>query len=258
MSRTEAHITDDLNKSIADTDISRTTELLDEWSSLSSAPPPRSLLAAAAQTGSAPIVSLLLSRGVTVDGDAVVSAFSAPNVDIFQAFSDSGFDINTNLGHIGNILRLSLRTPSILAWALAHGANPNYRTGFRSTLDLAVINASPDAVNALIAHGARVENTNALKCAAYYGRTDMIELLISKGAKVNEIPDYPEMLNSERVDGLGTALHEAAAGDQLAAVQFLLYKGADPAVKNSIGKTALDIARKEGYTKIVNILKERM
>ncbi|KAG6844428.1 hypothetical protein H0H87_007030 [Tephrocybe sp. NHM501043] len=259
MTRTEAHITDELNGSIAQGNLEQTTALLNEWSSLfSTAPPFHHLLALATQIGSAPIASLLLSRGAKVDIDAIVSAFGSTNVDVFQAFLDAGFDINTHLGHIGDILILALRSPAVLAWALAHGADPNAnRSGMRSTLDLAVINAPTEAVDALIAAGARINNTNALKVAAYYGRNEMIELLLAKGAEINEIPDYPEMAQSERVEGLGTALHAAAEAGHLPTVQLLLEKGADPSLKNSLGKIAAELAQEKNHTHVVDVLEGR-
>ncbi|KAG6919666.1 hypothetical protein DXG01_002608 [Tephrocybe rancida] len=257
MTRTEEHITDDLKGSIVVGDLDRTTQLLDEWSSLfSSTPKFQPLLALASQNGFAPIVSLLLSRGAQVDVDAIVSAFAAAdNVAVFQAFLDAGFNINTHLGHIGDILILSLRAPTVVAWALAHGADPNAnRSGMHSALDVAVINASTETVDALIAAGAHIQNTNALKVAAYYGRDAMIELLLAKGAEINEIPDYPEMAKSERDDGLGTALHEAAKAGHLSSVKLLLEKGADPSLTNSLGKTAHELAQEKNHTTVVDVL----
>ncbi|KAG6890174.1 hypothetical protein C0995_010878 [Termitomyces sp. Mi166 len=260
MTRTEAHINDDLTKSISDSNLSRTTDLLDEWATLfpSNSPPFHSLLALASQVGSGPIASLLLSRGAHVDITAIVSAFStseSSTIAVFQAFVDSGFNINSNLGHIGDILILSLNSPAVVSWALAHGANPNlHRSNSRSVLDLAVINASINTAEALIVAGARIKNTNALKVAAYYGRLPMIELLLKHGAEVNEIPDYPEMANSERDHGLGTALHEAAEHGQVSAVRLLLKNGADKALKNSRGKTALDLAREGGHPDVAKVL----
>ncbi|KAG6852937.1 hypothetical protein C0991_008009 [Blastosporella zonata] len=259
MTRTEAHFNDELTGAISNGDLEQITTLLNESSSLfSTAPALHPLLALASEKGSAPIVSLLLSHGAKVDVDAIVSAFATVNVAVFQAFLDSGFNINTHLGHIGDILILSLRSPAVLTWALAHGADPNAnRSGMRSALDLAVINGSTETVEALIAAGAHIKNTNALKVAAYYGRNEMIELLLTKGAEINEIPDYPQMAKSERDDGLGTALHAAAEAGHVPAVKLLLQKGADLSLKNSRGKTALELAQEKNYAHVVEVLASR-
>lgn len=82
----------------------------------------------------------------------------------------------------------------------------------------------------------------------------MIEHLLAKGIDVNEIPDYPEMLNQERQLGLGTALHEAARNGQVEAVRLLLDRGANPRLKNTLGSTALDLAKEMNHTKVVEAL----
>ncbi|GLB36852.1 hypothetical protein LshimejAT787_0311390 [Lyophyllum shimeji] len=262
MSRTETQITSDLQAAASAGDLPKIQALLEEWksldSSVSSAPPLQELLSTAARNGHAQVVSHLLQGGASVDVDAVVSAVDTPHIAVFQAFVDGGFDISTSLGHLGDLLFLSVGHIDLLKWVLAQGANPNRsRSGMLSALDLAVMKSSSEAARLLIQHGARVKNTNALKTAAYYGVLDMIPLLLEAGADVNEIPDYEEMLLSEREHGLGTALHEAALGDQPEAVELLLEKGADPALKNTLGRTALDIAREKQHVSVVEVLEKR-
>ncbi|KAG6874628.1 hypothetical protein C0992_007182 [Termitomyces sp. T32_za158] len=115
------------------TDLTQSTDLLNEWATLfpNTLPPSHALLALAVQSGSAPIAARILSRG----------------------------------------------------------ANS------RSVFDLAVINALTETVETLIAAGAQIKNTNALKVAGDYGRIEMIELLLNHGAQIDEIPNFPEMLN---------------------------------------------------------------
>jgi len=123
-----------------------------------------------------------------------------------------------------------------------------------SVLDQAVSFSDIEVVDELLRHGAKLKNTNALKSAAYSGRADMIEHLLGKGIDVNEIPDYPEMLNQERELGLGTALHEAARNGQVEAVQLLLDHEANPQLKNTLGRTALDLAREKDHVEVVDVL----
>ena len=47
-----------------------------------------------------------------------------------------------------------------------------------------------------------------------------------------------------------TALHFSAHYEHLAVVQYLVENGAHISTKNSDGETALDLAHKEGHTKI--------
>ncbi|KAG5717470.1 Caskin-2 [Termitomyces sp. T112] len=261
MSKTEAQLTDDINKAIGNGDLERTTILVDEWSSLSSTPLNIGFLDLASQTGSGPIVSLLLSRGLNsrVYTDALISACEPDyNVDVLQAFLDSGWDINTGLGYMGDLLALCLNSPSMIKWVLAHGADPNlnYNNGSHSALETAVINESPESVEVLIdIGGAQISNTNALKFAARFGRTEMIELLLARGVEINEIP-RPKYANNlmDYDTGMGTALHQAAIAGQLDAVQLLLEKGADPRLKNIVGKTALELARERNHATVVDVL----
>lgn len=146
----------------------------------------------------------------------------------------------------------------MLKWAIERGAHPNLNcnNAFQSALETAVINESLESVEILIdMGGARINNTNALKYAARYGRTDMIELLLAKGAEIDELlcPEYADNLMYHDT-GMGTALHQAAVAGQLNAVQLLLAKGADPRLKNLVGKTALELAKEENHAMVVDVL----
>ncbi|KAG5634703.1 hypothetical protein H0H81_001050 [Sphagnurus paluster] len=253
------NIMNDLRESISAQNLQKTQDLLDDWDSRSPFPSTTGeLLPFAVTNGSVEIISLLLQRnkGPVYFTDAILAALQHKrDISMFQAFLDGGFDINDNLGHMGDLLFLSVRHLPVLEWALNHGADPNRsRSGMRTALDSAVMCGSADAVRLLLQHGARLHNTNALKVAAYYGQTSMIELLLEAGADVNEVPDYKEMLRAERVDGLGTALHEAANGGQREAAVLLLQRGADPNIKDSLGKSALDIARQKGHAAVAEVL----
>ncbi|KAG6895683.1 hypothetical protein C0992_013293 [Termitomyces sp. T32_za158] len=260
MTRTEAQVNEDINNAISNGDLGRTTLLLDEWASLFSTPPKLDFLELASQTGSASIVSLLLSRGLDSDyyTKAIIAACEPEyHIDVLQAFLDSGWDINTYLG-MGDLLFLCLDSPSMVKWAIEHGADPNenHVGWYLTNLESAVINESLETVEILIdMGGAWINNTNALKFAARYGRADMVELLLEKGAKIDEIPRrYDEDVSMHRDTGMGTALHQAAVAGQLEVVQFLLKKGADPRLKNAVGKTALELAREENHAMLVDVL----
>ncbi|KAG5339154.1 Ankyrin repeat domain-containing protein 50 [Termitomyces sp. T112] len=260
MTRTEVQFADEIGKAISDGDLDRTALLLDEWSEVFSTPPDLdALLAFACKCGTVSSVCFLLSRGASVSKDAVIAACESNRLEILQAFLDSGWDINTNFGHIGDLLIMSVLSPSpVLKWALSHGADPNLNLigESRTPLELSVSKDSMEHAEALIAAGAHINNTNALKIAACHGYTKMIELLLEKGADINEIP-RPDYLDLNPEQGLGTALHEAAAEGQLVSVQLLLEKGADPTLQNTAGKTALELAQEQHHSEIVDVLEGR-
>lgn len=55
-----------------------------------------------------------------------------------------------------------------------------------------------------------------------------------------------------------TALIRAAEHNKIEAVRTLLKAGANPTIANAKGKTALDIAKENGYTEIVKLLKHAL
>lgn len=117
--------------------------------------------------------------------------------------------------------------------------DPNGRDmGGDTHFGIAVRDRKADLVAKMLACGADVnlkskEGWAPLHTAAYYGPASVIDLLISKGAKVNIVGDYDKM----------TPLHMAASySDDPAVVQALLKHGADKSARTESGKTALELA----------------
>ncbi|KAG6866341.1 hypothetical protein C0993_007599, partial [Termitomyces sp. T159_Od127] len=253
-----AQVTDDINKAISNGDLECTTLLLDEWASLFSTSLSVGFL------GSAPIVTLLLSRGLDTEfyADALIAACckSDYDLDVLQAFVDSGWDINSYLGYVGDLLALCLHSSPMVKWAIEHGADPNANcnSATLSALESAINNEDFESAEILIdMGGAQINNTNALKYAARSGYTNMIELLLAKGAEIDEIPrpEYAcDLMLTRHNTGMGTALHQAAMTGQLDAVKLLLERGADPRLKNLVGKTALELAREEHHMMVADVL----
>jgi ankyrin repeat protein len=68
------------------------------------------------------------------------------------------------------------------------------------------------------------------------------------------LADDPTLVNI--MDGRTSPLHEAAANNQLEVVWLLLDRGADLALTNGEGKTALDLATERGHAAVVELLRE--
>jgi ankyrin repeat protein len=62
---------------------------------------------------------------------------------------------------------------------------------------------------------------------------------------------------SEREAGLGSALHSAAVRGQKEAVHLLLERGADSALQDTKGKTAMQKASENGHSEIVELLRRQ-
>lgn len=80
--------------------------------------------------------------------------------------------------------------------------------------------------------------------ASFYEDLELIKMLIDHGFPVNA----QDHVNQE------TALMLAASENRLDTVKVLLEAGADPFLKNSSGQTALSVAQKQGYKKVVRVL----
>lgn len=83
----------------------------------------------------------------------------------------------------------------------------------------------------------------ALHKAAFWGRYDLVKLLLERGASVSAM------------DNLGrTALHRAAARGQLEIVSLLIDSGSDVTAKSQIGWNALLMASANGHLAVVRRL----
>lgn len=148
---------------------------------------------------------------------------------------------------------------SLVQWHLAHGADPNanLRGETHTALELGAIHASTETLALLLQHNARIQSTSALTLAAYYGRVKVVAFLLDHGAAIDEIPDNDHIYEAEREKGLGNALHTAAREGKDEVVALLLERGADPEVKDSLGKSALELAESRGHSSIVAMLRGR-
>ena len=100
-------------------------------------------------------------------------------------------------------------------------------------------------------HGAEVNGRNTtgstpLHEAALAGQKGVVELLLSKGARVNEAD----------LESGSTALHFAAGWGRAEVVKLLLERSADRTRKNKAGKTPLDLAREGGFADVRAVLEQ--
>lgn len=156
---------------------------------------------------------------------------------------------------------MAIKDTDLVLWFLSHGANPNATYGLDKTpLSIAVRDASFDVIRILFDHGGSIEYGQLLHFAAIRGlpdRLDVLNYLLNKGAPVNKLMFENDMNSYEQEEmyGLGTPLHSAASAGCLGMTDMLLSRGADPSIRNSRGKLAVEEAEYHGWSEVINRLR---
>ena len=130
-------------------------------------------------------------------------------------------------------------------------------------LSIAVRDAPFDIIRILFDNGGSIEHGQLLHFAAKRvlpDRIEVFEYLLDKGASINGImfQDCEESYEQERYSGLGTPLHSAAATGHLDMVEMMLLKGADPLIKDSTGRLAIEDAEYYGLSAVATRLRSAM
>lgn len=106
----------------------------------------------------------------------------------------------------------------------------------------------------LLDAGAHIKSRSALTVAAEQGRTDVVAYLLDRGADVDEIPDNEDVDYDTKRVGLGNALCEAARAGKAEVVKLLLKRGANRDVRDTWGRSALDLAKLNHHADCENVL----
>jgi quinoprotein dehydrogenase-associated probable ABC transporter substrate-binding protein len=175
------------------------------------------------------------------------------------------------------------RSPSMVAFLLAHGADANVRDrdGWTPLMTAAYCDDATD-VKVLAAHGGdpntvSAQNLTPLGIAAQYGKNAAAVALIESGADpgraigeggytplmlatANHAPELAVALirkgadvNAHNAGGV-TALMIAAAAGRADLVELLVRAGADARAQSERGDTALSIARAKGNEQVIKLL----
>lgn len=149
------------------------------------------------------------------------------------------------------IRRYVLKNEGLTRWFLAHGASPNAPASllFRTPIMLAASFAPLSTVKLLCAHAESLDDV--LQSAAESdaeGRLEVMEFLLDEGSDINAIKweHHASSYHNFEGAGLGTALHYAIIGGFKDRIELLLKRGARVDVPNSMGQTALEVARVYG------------
>lgn len=156
---------------------------------------------------------------------------------------------------------------SLVAWLLDNGADPNATCQMDITpLSTAVAGARYPVVEQLFKHcpSTTVFRGQLLHFAAGRHEPEDYDLILRLVLRrcPNEInalmyQDHCFSYEVRKVVGLGTPLHEAARMGRLSGVQILIANGAHTWIRNSDGKTALEVAEREQNAAVANELRSR-
>ena len=181
------------------------------------------------QNGASPILVAVYYQKREL-ADALATAAGA--VDIFEASA---------LGRVDRIRQLLRENPSLVSAFAPDGFYP---------VGLAAFFGHLDAVKTLIAAGADIHAAarNAFKVQAIHAAVASKNLEIVRA--VLEAGADP---NAAQQQGF-RPMHESGSSGNRALAELLVQHGADPALKNDEGKSAIDFARDKGHTEFATWL----
>ena len=116
-------------------------------------------------------------------------------------------------------------------------------------------------VKHLMDHGGNPRKGSLLHMAARRrapGRLAIIDFLVDSNAPIDglEYADCPRDFETWRRRGLGTALHAAVKSEQKTSIAALLARGARKDIKDTKGRTPLDLAKEWDLPDIIELLED--
>lgn len=162
-------------------------------------------------------------------------------------------ELNPLGGEPALVLAIREGSTAVVQDLLAHPGTDLERRAVNgnTALMMAAFKRDGDTVRALLDKGAKVNQPGwtALHYAAASGDAAIAQLLVERGAKLDAL--------SPRPSGAVTPLMMAAREGQDGIVRLLLGKGANPALKNTEGFTAAQLAKQAGHDKVAGLLSGR-
>ena len=219
-----------------------------------------SLLYLAVEGGHTGLVRLLIEKGADIhakyrDGNTPLHiAVEKEYIEIVKILLEKGADINIEINEDYRVIKLisyyaKRGNIELVKLLTEKGADINVKDGMGYTpLYWACEEGHLEVVKLLIQQevGVPININPLLRLAARGGHTQLVKLLIGKGADVN----------ARNRDG-NTSLHWAAEKGHIEVVKLLLEKGANVNVQDIHGRTPLYWAAQYGYTEIVKLLLEK-
>ena len=189
------------------------------------------------------------------------------SLEVFRVFLEYGMTPDYNLDRaISPFARaVASNQVDLAAFFLSRGAKPTGRYIIENDtyLGTAARRPSSDMLELLIEHGSKLEGSQALAQAVQYGQIDNVEILLELGVDINEVYTTMDYVARE-TKNLGSALHFAVTGGPLdierqyleaEVVHFLLGRGAKADLTDGEGRTPLKVAVQECKYDVVQVFK---
>ncbi len=172
--------------------------------------------------------------------EALMALYNIENHTMKQVLHYGASDRMNIFGSRHNVLTLAIKNSNldlhmVLPCGSIHHDEDHHQT-IITLLSLGVPMSGPDV-------------PNAMKAAIVYGSTGAAMILFDNGYK---------NLNEPCSDNGDTPLHVAAEEDYLYIIQFLLRKGADKTVKNSLNQTPYDVATDDKIKELLLVARQKV
>jgi len=249
------------------------------------------LLIHAAQSGHADIVTLLIKSGARLDtqndfgNTALMAAADEGQLESARLLitHNAALELKDKRGETALCIACKWGYFTMAELLVAHNADVNIRDEYNETLLANALLHGYHKISLLLAKTAKDFDApgsgrwTPLMQASLDGFADVCELLIQRGAGINTQTDHDKETALHLAAGGGhletvtvlvkkgasldlqdrkgeTPLIRAVLQDKIETAAYLLGRGADPAKKNTDGKTALDIAKEHKNKELINLL----
>ncbi|KAI1666360.1 Ankyrin repeat protein [Pyrenophora tritici-repentis] len=173
------------------------------------------------------IIKLLFSRGLAMNQMYIKQAIQTRSRDVFQAFIDSGWDVNEPwVNFHPPVLACFVDDIDFMQRFFDRGADPDVQCFLDVTpLSFAVRSAEIPVINLLLDRGS-IHKGQLFHHSVERSENviEVLQMMIARGASINEV-QYSRHLQSwghEHFKGLGTTLHRAVELGERNMVEFLL------------------------------------